>query len=159
MLLISLIFRKMHIRSKEIPHYCQNGKQKDNKQYLLLTMWRKGNTHVPLAACKHDGKQIVVRFMESRTEVPGLGREEWGVTVFRVWSYSLRWQTVMMVGQHCECTPCYLTTYWNLLKCSILWYVYFSRIIKKKKRNTVVKSCCIAHRTQLGALWQAREVE
>ena len=60
MLLISLIFRKMHIRSKEIPHYCQNGKQKDNEQYLLLTMWRKGNTHVPLAACKHDGKQCEV---------------------------------------------------------------------------------------------------
>ena len=67
------------------------------------------------------------------------GRGEWGVTVFRVWSYSLRWQTVMMVGQHCECTPCYLTTYWNSLKCSILWYVYFSRIIFKK-RNTVVSN-------------------
>lgn len=56
----SLIFRKMQVKSKEIPYYCQNGKQKDNKQYLLLTMWRKGNTHVPLAACKHDGKQCEV---------------------------------------------------------------------------------------------------
>ena len=57
MLLISLIFRKMHIRSKEIPHYCQNGKQKDNKQQLLVKMWRKGNSHALLAACKHNGKQ------------------------------------------------------------------------------------------------------
>jgi len=26
-------------------------------------------------------RRIIVRFMESRTEVPGLGREEWGVIV------------------------------------------------------------------------------
>ena len=53
----SLIFRKMQIKSKEIPHYCQNGKQKDNKHQLLVKRWRKRNSHAPLAACKHNGNQ------------------------------------------------------------------------------------------------------
>lgn len=53
-------FRKMQIKSKKILHYCQNGKQKDNKQNLLLTMWRNGNPRAPLAACKHNGKQCEV---------------------------------------------------------------------------------------------------
>ena len=32
----------MQIKSKEIPHYCQNGKQKGNKQKLLVKMHGKG---------------------------------------------------------------------------------------------------------------------
>ena len=53
-------FRKMQIKSKKILHYCQNGKQKGNKQNMLLTMWRNGNPRAPLAECKHSGKQCEV---------------------------------------------------------------------------------------------------